>query len=646
MPYGEHFSVGMKSDMPPLAGVARRLLKLLFYSALVGLSIFIATLLHFDGKVPHSFMALFIRLIPWLLVIRLFGNMAFRLHESLWRYTSVLDLRNIIGSVISSSIVFAVLVYYGFGISKFPASIIIIDSIILVGLLGGIRLGRRLLYKYEPAKSGKRVLIVGAGDAGEMIVRDMENNSFYGYSPVGFIDDDPTKQKMAIHGVRVLGTHKDFGKVILQVEPDEILIAIPSAAPQEIRQVISQLEQYKIPIKTLPNLNDILDGKVSVNQIRNLSMEDLLVRTPLRMEGASFQQYLKGKRVLVTGAGGSIGSELCRQILDCGPSSLVLFDQHENSIFHLKNELTERSHLPVSGLVGNITEKMRVNEVFSVFRPEIVFHAAAHKHVPVMEENPFEAVKNNILGTWRVLSTSIECGVENFVLISTDKAVSPTNFMGATKRIAEIMIQSMNGSGNTRLVGVRFGNVLGSQGSAVPIFMDQIRRGGPVTITHPDMYRYFMLIPEAVQLVLQASSMGRGGELFVLEMGEQLRVLDVAKNLIRLSGFVPEKEIEIHYVGLRPGEKMREELFDPRFEDKLGTENSHVHQLISRKIPMRDVVQGWLAEMEEFLGRPERSIEDLVIRIQNLVPTFQPEITIARKVLERQMRSGSSILSE
>jgi FlaA1/EpsC-like NDP-sugar epimerase len=422
-----------------------------------------------------------------------------------------------------------------------------------------MRLARRLYAELSTGRHGKRVLVYGAGNAGELIVRDMKSN--HAYRPIGFIDDDVTKVGRRIHGVPVLGTRNDVPKILDRYRPREVLVAIPSAAPAELRAIVRSLESFNIPIKTLPNLRDLVDGKIDVATIRSLSVEDLLARVPVGLDPAPVRALIAGRRVMVTGAGGSIGSELCRQIATLRPASLVMFDRYENSLHAIRLELEDVAHrFGLHAVIGDVTDGPRVASVMQRFSPEIIFHAAAHKHVPLMEENPCEAFKNNVRGTRLVAEAAEAYGVDRFIFISTDKAVNPTSVMGASKRIAELVVQAQASGSGTSFAIVRFGNVLGSNGSVVPRFVEQIRNGGPVTVTDPEMRRFFMLIPEAVQLVLHAASQAESGATYVLEMGEQIKVVDMARDLIRLAGLVPDEDIKIEFIGLRPGEKLYEEL--------------------------------------------------------------------------------------
>ncbi|HSC28711.1 MAG TPA: nucleoside-diphosphate sugar epimerase/dehydratase [Vicinamibacterales bacterium] len=528
---------------------------------LVVLSNWLAFLLRFDGDLPPLARVAFWQMLPWLVAIRALTFIPFRLYEGLWRYTSLYDLRAIAGGVSVSSAAFYLLAQTPLAPPMYPRSIFVVDALLVTLMLGGVRLTRRIVADLPRARPGRRVLVFGAGDAGELIVRDMKNNARYGYLPVGFVDDDESKVGHRIHGIPVLGTRHDLAQIIRTRQPHEVLLAIPRAEPVAVRSIVRSLEPFKIPIKTLPNLRDLIDGKTEVSQIRSLSVEDLLSRAPVGLDPVPVRHLIAGRRVLVTGAGGSIGSELCRQIARQLPSALVMVERYENSLHAIRMELEDsRLQFGLHPVVGDVTDSVRVAEVMQRYQPEIVFHAAAHKHVPLMEENPCEAVKNNVRGTRLVAQAAELHGVDRFILISTDKAVNPTSVMGASKRLAEQVVQLQAVESATSFAVVRFGNVLASNGSVVPRFLEQIKNGGPVTITHPEIRRFFMLIPEAVQLVLHAAAQARSGAVYVLEMGEQVKLLDMARDLIRLSGFVPDDEIPIEFVGLRPGEKLYEEL--------------------------------------------------------------------------------------
>jgi len=529
--------------------------------ALIVLSNQAAFWLRFDGQVPATQQPYNTALLPLLIGVRLAVFFPLRIHQGVWRYASIWDLFNIITGVVVSSALFWFATHRLLGIEVYPRSVFIIDAILLVCMMGGVRLGRRVLHASGPHGDSNRVLIYGAGNAGELIVRDMRQNSNFKGKPVGFIDDDPRKTGQRIHGVPVLGGRADLPEVLKAQAPDELLIAIPSASRETLRTIVRDLESYKLRIAILPRGLGVVGTRIEIGQIRQLKVEDLLARDPVRLDYEPVRLFLQGRRIVVTGAGGSIGSELCRQIAAASPAELLLLDRYENGLFHIYGELVKAfPGVKLRQVVADITDARRIDQVFGDGRPHVVFHAAAHKHVPLMEDNPCEAVKNNIRGTRIVAEAALRCGVERFVLISTDKAVNPTSVMGATKRVAEMIVERLGNSATTRFAAVRFGNVLGSNGSVVPTFQAQIAKGGPVTVTHPEMRRFFMLIPEAVQLVLHAAASGDAAALFVLEMGEQVRVVDMARDLIRLSGFVPDTDIQIEFTGMRQGEKLYEEL--------------------------------------------------------------------------------------
>jgi FlaA1/EpsC-like NDP-sugar epimerase/predicted protein tyrosine phosphatase len=601
----------------------RRPLVILVHLAAVAFSYYAAIWLRFDnGELEARQAEVLVRAFVWLLAIRVVSFVPFRLYAGLWRFAGLWDLHNIIGAVLSSALLFFVFVRLNPRFAGFPRSVLIIDAVLLILILGGLRFIRRIHREFSRLEGGKRVLIYGAGAAGEMIVRDMRHNSYYEYEPVGFIDDDRAKVGQSIHGVRVLGTRETLQRILAETKPDAVLVGISRAEPATIRSIVRALEPFKVPIQTLPNLRDILDGKVAVSQIRTLAVEDLLERATVGLDPQPIRHLIEGKRVLVTGAGGSIGSELCRQIVALRPQSLVALDRYENTLYAVTNELGSRSgSCAVHAAVCDVTNASRVRAILSEYRPEVVFHAAAHKHVPLMELNPCEAVLNNVLGTRVLIDTVQEVGSECFVLISTDKAVNPTSVMGATKRIAEMLVQAANGSGACVFTAVRFGNVLSSNGSVVPRFIEQIKAGGPVTVTHPEMRRYFILIPEAVGLALHAAALAQGRDMFVLEMGKQVKVVDLARNLIRLCGFVPDEEIPITLIGCRPGEKLYEELVATDEE----IEASGVKG-ISRIRPARVPRHSLLTLQIEQLGRLAASsdLKGVVEQLREIVPTYSP----------------------
>lgn len=518
----------------------------------------------FDGEIPPDQLPVATNLLPLLVLIRLLVFLPLRLHQSVWRYVSVWDLRNIVVGVGVSSVVFWVVTHGVLGLLVYPRTVLFIDAVFLICLMAGVRLARRMSAAPNRPTGRRPVVIYGAGNAGEMIVRDMLHNGSYGMYPVAFVDDASHKVGQTIHGVPVLGGNDRLLEIVSSTKAEEIIIAIPSASPTVLRQLLRRLEPCKLRISTLPRLSEQGGDEVGVNKVRQLKLEDLLAREPITLNYGPVRQVLEKQRVMVTGAGGSIGSELSRQVALANPGDLLLLDQYENGLYAIQNEISEKyPSVKTKCVIGDITDARRIDQVIGMFRPQVIFHAAAHKHVPLMEGNPCEAVKNNVRGTRIVAEAAQRWGVDRFVMISTDKAVNPTSVMGAAKRVAELVVKSLDTSGNTRFMVVRFGNVLGSNGSVIPRFQTQIAAGGPVTVTHPEMRRYFMLIPEAVQLVLHAASINDRGSIFVLEMGEQVRLVDMAHDLIKLSGYVPDLEIAIAYTGVRPGEKLYEELVGP-----------------------------------------------------------------------------------
>ena len=522
---------------------------------------YLAFWLRFDGAIPAAFLALWWGTLPVLVLIRGLAFIPFHVHDSVWQYVGLRDLRAIVASVTASSVLFCLLTRGVLGLRAYPRSVFVMDLVLLVFLMAAARLGPRLWRERRANARTKKVLIFGAGDAGARIVGEILTNRDHCYLPVGFVDDDSTKVGRRIHGVPVLGARADLRRIIGQTNPSELLVAITRATPQVFRSVVTELESYKLPIRVVPQLRDILEGRADLHDVRDLAVADLLGRVPVGIDLDTVRHLVEGKRVLVTGAGGTIGSELSRQIAALGPKSLVLFERYENALWAVERSVAEL--MPsgqIHSVIADVTDEQRVDEVLGQHRPELILHAAAHKHVPLMELNPCEAIKNNVKGTRIVGEGAVHHGAERFVLISSDKAVNPSSVMGATKRVAELLALALAERGPTGFAVVRFGNVMGSNGSVIPLFLEQIKRGGPVTVTHPDMRRYFMLIPEAVQLVLQAAALDENGALYVLDMGDEVRVVDMARNLIRLSGFIPDREIPIVYTGIRPGEKLSEQL--------------------------------------------------------------------------------------
>jgi len=581
-----------------------------------------AFVLRFDADIPREFEQVMWDHIPAVLLIFGGGLWLFGTQRGLWRYVGFHDIGKILLASLTSVGCFYVILHVIGGVIRYPRSVIILTGLLNALYLVGIRLTVRWFKEWLRivGPTTRRALIVGAGNAGEMLVRDMFSGGGYDCRPVGFLDDDPIKRKMRIHGIPVVGTIATLKQAADELEANEIIIAIPSASTTVMQHILTASEGCTIPIKTLPNVKRLLDDPVSLRHVRPMNLDDLLQRKPVETDRQELPALISGKTLLVTGAGGSIGSELCRQIAQHQPRLLVLFERYENALHSLMLELGAAfPDMTIHPVIGDITVPDRVAEVFHQTTPDIVFHAAAHKHVPLMELNPKEAIRNNILGTRVVAEAALRTGVDRFVLISTDKAVNPSSIMGATKRVAEHLMQEFNQEGLTKFTVVRFGNVLGSNGSVVPLFYEQIRKGGPVTVTDPEIKRFFMTIPEAVQLVLQASVIGKGGEVFILDMGEQIRVADLARNMIVLAGLVPGKDVEIVFTGLRPGEKLYEELFEEH-EQAEPTSHPKIRRAVGAPVSV-DELGAWLESLEENL--PKWSEDRLLHDLRRLVPSYE-----------------------
>lgn len=549
----------------------------------INLSVYAALLLRFEGSIPPIYVHNYLQLIPWYTLLTLAGLYYFRLYNRMWSYASLGEMYAIFKAISASSIAVVTLVYTT-PVPNLPRSVYVIAWVLAAVAIGVSRLTWRILRDgliYNKYSGSHHTLIIGAGGAGVMLAREMHNNPALNLTPVGFIDDNPSKQKLILMGLPVLGTRHDIAAVVQRHGVDEIIIAIPSAGGRVIRELMEICRKTPARIRIFQGTGSLFSPHTS---IRNVNVEDLLRREPVQIDLDEIARYLTGKTVLVTGAGGSIGSELCRQIVRYRPERLILLDYSENNLFEIHQEL--KGLTPVPELVTSLTDikdRVKMEEVMARFRPQVVIHAAAYKHVPMMELNPIEAVRNNIIGSRNAAEMAQKYGSDIFILISTDKAVRPKSIMGCTKRIAEMMIQELNQQGHTRFAAVRFGNVLGSSGSVLPIFEKQIKAGGPLTITHPDMTRYFMTIPEAAQLVIQAGALAQGGEIFVLDMGEPIRIMDLARDLILLHGLEPDQDIPIICTGVRPGEKLQEELFSDG-ERKTATRHNRIY--------MSDTTQG------------------------------------------------------
>jgi FlaA1/EpsC-like NDP-sugar epimerase len=542
-----------------------------------------AYLVRFEFNIPSFYLQSLVKILPWMVAIKLFTFYLFHLYRGMWRYTSIGDLLNIIKATSLSSLVFITIILFRTSFIGFSRSVFIIDWFLTILLVSSFRISVRLFYEKiitdeqtpttflslirsfsKKKNENKKLIIIGAGYSGEKICREIRNNPNLKYTIIGFLDDDPKKKGRSIHGIRVIGTVDDLPAAILQTGADEILIAVTAADGSQMRRIVDACKAVDIPFKTIPGYSELINGKISVKAIRDVAYRDLLGRKIVKLDEAGIESVLKGKTVMVTGAGGSIGSELCRQICRFDPARILLFERAESPLYHIELELKEHfSNVVIIPVLGDILNKDQLETTLAHFKPAVVFHAAAYKHVPMLEIQPWKAIENNIQGTVNLVNASVSHSVERFVFVSTDKAVRPTNVMGASKRIAELLIQCQpqRTDLHTQFSIVRFGNVIGSVGSVVPLFRSQIEKGGPVTITHPEVTRYFMTIPEACQLILQAGALGNEQvNIYLLDMGAPIKIVDMAKDLIRLSGYEPDKDIKIEFVGLRPGEKLFEEL--------------------------------------------------------------------------------------
>jgi FlaA1/EpsC-like NDP-sugar epimerase len=543
---------------------------LIFIMAFIG-----AYLLRFDFIIQPFYRGQILKLLPFLLPGKILIFFFFGMYQGVWRYTSLNDLWRLVQAVFLAMLFYISAALYIHGSQGLPRSVFLLDAMLTFLMCGGFRVSIRLFYGVTHSERtllsilrginntrppGKTVIILGAGGAGEKMLREIFDNPNLDYHVVGFLDDDRTKWGRNLHGLKVFGGTEMLPKIITHRKIDEVLIATPSATGTQMRRIIEICRNCEAHYRTLPEIGAIIDGKVSIKRLRDVKYEDLLRRPPVRLHTAEISHYLQGKRVLVTGAGGSIGSELCRQIIRFNPEGLFLVDAGETNLFNIQMELHhELNFRRYECILGRVQDKPLMEAVFEECRPQLIFHAAAYKHVPMLERNPWEACENNVLGSQVVVDLAIEYGVERFVLVSTDKAVRPTNVMGASKRLAELLVQSRQGNG-TRLLTVRFGNVIGSSGSVLPLFRRQLEQGGPITVTHPEVTRFFMTIPEAAQLILQAGGLGEGGEIFILEMGTPVKIAKMAEELVLLSGKKPGKDVEIIFTGLREGEKLFEEL--------------------------------------------------------------------------------------
>ncbi len=547
----------------------------------------------------------------------------FKLYHSLWAFAGTAEVQNILAACILS----AILDFLGMKFMQYPIprSYYFVYALVLTGITTATRFSYRIMrsmrHKAQNRKNGTRVMIIGAGDAGNTVIKEITNSTYSTMTIKCIIDDDEHKWGRFIQGIKIVGGRDRIVEYAALYGIDEIFIAIPSADRKTMKALVEICKETSCKLRTLPGIYQLVNGEVNVSKLRNVDVEDLLGRDPIKVDMESILNYVKGQTIMVTGGGGSIGSELCRQIAGHRPARLIIVDIYENNAYEIQQELKHRyPQLDLVVLIASVRNTNRINSIMKNYHPDIIYHAAAHKHVPLMEVSPNEAIKNNVFGTWKTAQAAVQNGVKKFVLISTDKAVNPTNIMGASKRICEMIIQTYNRHYDTEFVAVRFGNVLGSNGSVIPLFKKQIAAGGPVTVTHPDIIRYFMTIPEAVSLVLQAGVYAKGGEIFVLDMGEPVRILDLAKNLIRLSGYKVDEDIKIEFTGLRPGEKLYEELLMSE-EGLTDTENKLIH--VGKPVEFDERL--FYVQLNHLKQAVESECDDVRELIQEIVPTYSPK---------------------
>jgi FlaA1/EpsC-like NDP-sugar epimerase len=615
-----------------------RIWQLFADAALIALAWWLAFWLRFDHGVPGPYHRLFVDTLAVVVAIKLAIFIVFGFYNRWWRYVSTRDMWGAARGVTVACVVADLVVYFAHPVKGFPLprSIAVLDWLLLLAFVAGTRLIARSLIERPGAASlvarGREVIVVGAGDAAQLVIREMLKSPALGYTPIGLIDDDPRKKNLRLHGIRVLGTSEELSHILRDNPPDEVLIAIPSASGGTRQRIVEVAQKAGVPVKTLPGIYELISGDHNLaGQIRPVQVEDVLGREQIEVDLRVVAKYLAGETVLVTGAGGSIGAELCRQIARVGPARLVLVEQSESGLFDIERELIDDRRFPAAATVlGDCGDRAKMSQVFERYRPTVVFHAAAYKHVALLEANPLEAVRNNTLATRVLADVAVEYGARRFVLVSTDKAANPKNLLGQSKALCEWIVESYGHRDEvkTRFVAVRFGNVLNSSGSVIPIFRRQIERGGPVTVTHPEMTRYFMTIPEAVSLIVQAGAIGGRGQVYVLDMGEPVKILDLARNMIRLSGKEPETEIPIAFVGVRPGEKLHEELWT---DGETVGPTSHPKILRAARSPI-DVE--WL---EEELG----GLEGMVERGDTL-----DVVSKLASMLRGPRRAGSAVLED
>ena len=634
----------------------------------VNFAYFFGLWLRFDlqfSHIPQDYLSSFLQFTPVYTIFSIIVFYRLRLYKSLWRFASLSELNRIVcASAITSLFqIVGITIFF----QKMPVSYYLIGAALQFAAVVGVRFSYRyiILLRKKKKQTGENVryaMVIGAGDAGQIIIKELKNSSETRAVPCCIIDDNSNKWGRFMYNVPIVGGRDSIMENVKKYHIDEILFAIPTARPEERRDILNICKETGCDLKSLPGVYQLANGEVSLSKMKAVAVEELLGRDPIKVDLEEIFRYLRGKTILVTGGGGSIGSELCRQIAGHEPKQLIIFDIYENSVYDIEQELKRKyPNLNLTALIGSVRDSRRINQVFETYHPEIVYHAAAHKHVPLMETSPNEAIKNNVIGTYKTAYAALKNGTQRFVLISTDKAVNPTNIMGASKRLCEMIIQSMDviakagrmeilpflhehseendenlkisaTKTKTEFVAVRFGNVLGSNGSVIPLFKKQIEAGGPVTVTHPDIIRYFMTIPEAVSLVLQAGVLARGGEIFVLDMGEPVKIDTLARNLIKLSGYKPDEDIQVVYTGLRPGEKLFEEKLMAE-EGMKKTKNELIH--IGKPIPFNTEV--FLLQLTHLAKACNRNSEDIVGMVEEMVTTFHP----AGEKNEKEMRIDS-----
>ncbi len=592
---------------------------------LISLSGFLALYVRYDfsfAKMDMSYVNYEIQYLPIGVIETLFLFVMFKLYRSVWRFASSVELLNVIGACTASiAVQIAAMGMMGM---RMPVSYYMMKYMFLILGVGAVRFTYRILRMLQEQriidtrKKCKNTMLVGGGAAGALIIKEFQNSRFLNQRISCVVDDNPGKQGKYLRGIRIAGGREDIPRLVEEMKIDEIIVAIPSAPQSETKEILNICKDTGCEMKVLPGIYQMIKGEVSISKLRKVEIEDLLGREPIRIQLDAIMEYVSGKTVLITGGGGSIGSELCRQVAAHTPKRLIIVDIYENNAYDIQQELKRNfPDLDLVVLIASVRNEHRIDSIFEKYRPDIVYHAAAHKHVPLMEDSPNEAIKNNVFGTFQTAMAADKYGVKRFVLISTDKAVNPTNVMGASKRMCEMIIQMMNHHSKTDYVAVRFGNVLGSNGSIIPLFKKQIEKGGPVTVTHPDIIRYFMTIPEAVSLVLQAGALAKGGEIFVLDMGEPVKILDLAENLIRLSGYKPYEDIDIEFTGLRPGEKLYEELLMSE-EGLQETENKLIH--IGKPIEFDE--EKFREQLKVLYDTAYEDYDGIKRMVQEIVPTY------------------------